>query len=417
MTNEITNLVQALPGIEEVLPRFEGYVYPNEAGPHPLWGVLIVLYPYITGLVAGAFIMASLVRVFKVRALEPVYRLSLLTALSFLLCATLPLLFHLGHPERCFEIMITPHFSSPMAMFGFVYAWYLMAVLLLELWFDYRQDFVEWSKTEGGFRGIIYRAFTLGVTDESEAAVELDMKMGRVLSIIGIPSAFLLHGYVGFIFGSIKANPWWGNVLMPIIFILSAIVSGIALCVFGYMVLSWIRRRAIDLRCLDVMGMYLFYALVVDFAVEVLDWIHRIYSAEEGFQVMQYMAREKLFYTLSIGQVTIGTLIPLLALGLLQLLRRHIPELARKRMYFASAVMILVGVLAMRWNVVIGGQLFSKSLRGVMGYKLEFAGVEGWLMSLVLLGLPFAILTVMVKLFLSERLPTSGHVPHRESAA
>src|SRR5215813_15092277 len=153
----------------EVAPHFEGYVYPNEATHQPLWSILIVLYPYITGLVAGAFIMASLVRVFNVRALEPVYRLSLLTAFAFLLCAPLPLLFHLGHPERCFEIMMTPHFSSPMAMFGFVYAWYLMAVLLLELWFDYRQDFVEWSQTETGWRGVLYRAFTLGVTDESEA--------------------------------------------------------------------------------------------------------------------------------------------------------------------------------------------------------------------------------------------------------
>ena len=97
MTGDLTNLVSV------ITPKFEGYVYPNEAIPHPLWGFLIVLYPYITGLVAGAFIMASLVRVFKVRALEPVYRLAMLTALSFLLCATLPLLFHLGHPERCYE--------------------------------------------------------------------------------------------------------------------------------------------------------------------------------------------------------------------------------------------------------------------------------------------------------------------------
>src|SRR5664279_3261015 len=123
MTNEITNLVF------EVMPPIQGYVYPNEASPQPLWSVLIVVYPYVTGLVAGAFIMASLVRVFRVKALEPVYRLSLLTALAFLLCATLPLLFHLGHPARCFEIMMTPHLTSPMAIFGFVYAWYLMAVL------------------------------------------------------------------------------------------------------------------------------------------------------------------------------------------------------------------------------------------------------------------------------------------------
>ena len=218
MTDAVTNIVV------EALPQFEGYVYPNEASLHPVWSTLIVIYPYITGLVAGAFIMASLVRVFNVKALAPVYRLSMLTALAFLLCATLPLLCHLGHPERCYEIMMTPHMTSPMAIFGFVYAWYLMAVLLLELWFDYRQDFVKWSKETSGFKGTLYRALTLGVTDVSEQSVRLDMKMEWILSIVGIPSAFLLHGYVGFIFGSIKANPWWGNVLMPIMFILSAIV-------------------------------------------------------------------------------------------------------------------------------------------------------------------------------------------------
>ena len=58
MTGAVTNLVV------EVLPRFDGYVYPNEATSHPLWGFLIVLYPYITGLVAGACIIASRVRVF-----------------------------------------------------------------------------------------------------------------------------------------------------------------------------------------------------------------------------------------------------------------------------------------------------------------------------------------------------------------
>jgi predicted membrane protein len=411
MTTELTNAVV------ESMPNFEGYVYPNEATTHPVWSVLIVIYPYITGLVAGAFIMASLVRVFKVKALEPVYRFSMLTAFAFLLCAPLPLLCHLGHPERNYEILMTPHMTSPMAIFGFVYAWYLMAVLLLELWFDYRHDFVMWSKTETGVKGILYRLLTIGVTDTSEPAVRLDAKMGQILSIVGIPSAFLLHGYVGFIFGSIKANPWWGNVIMPIIFILSAMASGIALCVFNYMVLTWLRRRTVDMHCLDTMAMFLFYALVVDAAVEGLDWIHRGYAAEEGFQVMQMMIREKLFYTLNLGQALIGTLLPVLMLGSLQLLRKRVPEIARRRMIFASAFMILIGVLAMRWNVVMGGQLFSKSFRGVMSYKFEVTGGEGWLLGLAILSLPFIILAMLVKLFLSERLPSSEPGPHGTAVA
>ena len=411
MTSTVTNL------IVEAVPQFEGYVYPNEAHLHPQWSFLIVVYPYITGLVAGAFIMASLVRVFKVKPLEPIYRFSLVTAFAFLLCAPLPLLFHLGHPERNYEIMMTPHLTSPMACFGFVYAWYLMAVLLLELWFDFRRDFVQWSNITAGYRGMLYRALTLGVTDVSPKAVGLDMKMGRLLSIIGIPSAFLLHGYVGFIFGSIKANPLWGNVLMPIIFILSAVVSGIALCVFNYINLTWARRKTVDMRCLDTMAMFLFYALVVDGTIEGLDWLHRSYAAEEGYSVIAVMMREHLFYTMNLAQVTVGTLTPFLLLGSLQLFGKHVSEVARRRMIYCSSFMVLIGVLAMRWNVVMGGQMFSKSLRGIMSYKLEFTGSEGLMLGGIILILPFIILTVLVKLFLDTRLPVSEHAEPRPAAS
>ncbi|MGN6555293.1 MAG: NrfD/PsrC family molybdoenzyme membrane anchor subunit [Verrucomicrobiota bacterium] len=408
MAANLTNAVQLMNDTHAMITHMthvDGYVYPNEQT--LLWSTLIVVYPYITGLVAGAFIMASLVRVFNVKALEPAYRLALLIAMAFLICAPLPLLLHLGHPERCFEVMMTPHVSSPMAMFGFVYAWYIMAVLLLELWFDYRRDFVHWAQQESGFRGTLYRLLTLGVSDVSPKAVHLDERMSKAITIIGIPSAFLLHGYVGFIFGSIKANPWWGNVLMPVIFIFSAIVSGIALCVLIYGVLNWFRRTALDNACLDAMGMFLFYALVVDFSVEALDWIHRLYAADESIAVLKQLASGKLFYTLLVGQLCLGTLLPLSMLGSTQLFRERIPMFARRRMYFLSAFLIVIGVLAMRWNVVIGGQLFSKSLRGFTTFKMELAGQEGWLMSLAVLILPFIILVVLVKLFLPPETKTA----------
>src|SRR5512146_2111421 len=123
-------------------------MFPNEI--ELQWGLLIVLYPYLTGLVAGAFILASLERVFNVREVQPTYRLALLTALAFLIVAPLPLLAHLGHPERCFEMFLTPNLHSAMAMLGFVYAWYLTVVLLLEIWFDYRKDLIVWARHEKG---------------------------------------------------------------------------------------------------------------------------------------------------------------------------------------------------------------------------------------------------------------------------
>src|SRR5579871_1522357 len=124
------------------------FTYPNEI--ELQWSILIVLYPFITGLVAGAFILASLERVFRVEAVKPTYRLALLTALAFLLVAPLPLQLHLGHPERSFEMYLTPHASSAMAMFGFVYLWYLMVVLLVEVWLEFRPEIVRLSKSTTG---------------------------------------------------------------------------------------------------------------------------------------------------------------------------------------------------------------------------------------------------------------------------
>src|SRR3990172_6892992 len=236
-----------------------GFVFPNEYELH--WGLLIVVYPYLTGLVAGAFILASLERVFKVKALQPIYRLSLLTALSFLIVAPLPLLAHLGHPGRSYEIFLTPNTKSAMAMFGFVYAWYLTVVLLLEVWFDYRRDIVFWSKEKKGIKKFLYKILTLGATDVSEKATLFDNQVGKVITIIGIPSAFLLHGYVGFIFGSVKANPWWSSVLMPIVFLFSAIVSGVAMVLLIYMITSLVRWKQMNMACVNKLAELLLYAM------------------------------------------------------------------------------------------------------------------------------------------------------------
>jgi Ni/Fe-hydrogenase subunit HybB-like protein len=387
-------------GLSELLGQITGYIYPNEIEIH--WSILIVVYPYITGLVAGAFILASLVKVFNVKDVQPTYRLALLTALAFLLVAPLPLLLHLGRPERFYEILLTPSVTSAMAMFGFVYAWYLMGVLLLEVWFEYRRDLIVMGGRERGLMGWIHRALSLFSTDTSEAALAFDRKAIRAITIIGIPSAFLLHGYVGFIFGSVKANPWWGSVLMPIVFLMSAIVSGIALVIFLYMMLAAIRKEPVDMRCLDTITSYLFYAVIVDFSLEALDFIHRLYQSEESVKILGKLITHKLFMSLFVLQILIGMFIPL---GILVVAKwRKLNEDGRKLLYFTAVILIQLGIFSTRWNVVIGGQLFSKSFRGLMAYKMEVMGIEGFLTAMVLLALPFVILAALIRVLPTKRL-------------
>ncbi len=386
--------MQHLERLESAAEQISGFIYPNEIELH--WGLLVVLYPYITGLVAGAFILASLEKVFKVKEVEPTYRLALLTALAFLLVAPLPLLAHLGHPERSFEIFLTPHFKSAMAMFGFVYAWYLMLVLLLEIWFEYRADLVKWGREAGPFKKLLYWLITLGSRDVSPEAVKFDDKAVHTITLIGIPSAFLLHGYVGFIFGSVKANPWWSSVLMPIVFLFSAIVSGISLVLLIYYVTTLVRRKQPDMTCLDKLASFLLYALIVDLSLEVLDFIHRLYESEESIGILSEMIVSKLYISLTIVQILIGTIGPLLILAFSRFSR--LPTELKRVAYFIAALLVQVGIFSTRWNVVIGGQLFSKSLRGLTVYKLELGGIEGLFTSIGLLILPFVILYVLVKL-------------------
>jgi Ni/Fe-hydrogenase subunit HybB-like protein len=376
------------------LSQVVGFIYPNEIETH--WSILIVVYPYLTGIVAGAFILASLVKVFNVVEVQPIYRLALLTALSFMLIAGLPLQLHLGHPERAYEIFVTPQPTSAMAMFGFVYLWYLLGILLVEVWFEYRHQLILMAQRARGVMKGIYGALSLFSKDISPEALAFDKRASRIVTIIGIPSAFLLHGYVGFIFGSVKANPWWGSVLMPIVFLMSAIVSGIAMVMLIYILLTLLRNQKPDMVCLDKVGLFLLVALIVDFALEGLDYIHRLYQSEESIKILGEMVSAKLFTSLVVLQVTLGMALPLLILAVAR--SRRLNEDLRKLLYFTSVLLIQLGIFSMRWNVVIGGQLYSKSFRGLMAYKMELTGMESLLTALLLLSLPFIILTVLFKL-------------------
>ena len=300
----------------------------------------------------------------------------------------MPLQLHLGHPERAYEIFFTPQPTSAMAMFGFVYLWYLLGILLIEIWFEYRQQLVLMARQARGVMKGVYGALSLFSNDMSPEAVAFDHRASKIITIIGIPSAFLLHGYVGFIFGSVKANPWWGSVLMPIVFLMSAIVSGIAMVMFLYIVLSLAAQREArhalpgqdrpvparrDHRGLRARGARL----------------HPPALPERGvIKILGELVSAKLFTSLVVMQVLLGMLLPLLILVLVRS-RRDSTRSCASCSTSRRALLIQVGIFIMRWNVVIGGQLFSKSFRGLMAYKMEMTGIESLLTALLLLALPF----------------------------
>lgn len=397
----------------------ELFVYPNE---YIYWSIQIVMYPFMTGLVAGAFVLSSLYHVFGIKALKDMARFSLVFSFALLFAAPMPLIFHLQQPQRGIYVFMTPHFTSAIAAFGIVFSAY-GAVVASELWFLYRKHFVETSlalKEKPGkglvdwLRYLVNCALTLGSKDISEKSLAQDAKAVKVLAAIGIPVALFLHGYAGFIFGSVKANALWMTPLMPVIFIMSAVVSGIALCMLTYIItiearnlIEYARHRATlsrhpmaleaaELSVIKMTARYLLFFLVAAISLELLDLIFRGYTAVKSWDVLRSVIYGKDFISIFVLQYGLGNLIPFILFLM--------PGLTLKRTVI-GAILVIFGVFMMRWNVVIGGQAFSLTFAGYMHYHLPIIPTdivtykEGLFGALTIGLMPFPLFWVMVKIF------------------
>jgi Ni/Fe-hydrogenase subunit HybB-like protein len=377
----------------EIAP-FTGYVYPNET--IIPWGVLIVIYPYLTGLVAGAFTVSSLYHVFGMQQFKPVARLALLTSLSVMLFVPTPLLLHLGHAERSYYSMITPHLTSAFAMFGFFAAFYTV-LLILEVWFVFRADNVARAQNSTGLTRTFYRAVTLWSDDVSPRALAIDAKWLLTLAIVGIPSAHGLHGYIGFVYGSLKARQWWESDLMPVIFLFSAIVSGIALLMVLYVVASKVRRVPIDHACLKGLTYALWGFLMFTVILEGLGFTNLVYKGKEGVDIIVEYVQGPLFIRYFVLQFGFGALLPIAVMGIM--IARNVRGKAFVTGATISALLVLMNVLLMRWNVVIGGQEIAKTGKGLLTYQMPFLGHESFVSASVLLIAPFLLLWLLTRLF------------------
>lgn len=399
----------------------ELFVTPNE---YIYWSIQIVMYPFMTGLVAGAFVLSSLYHVFGIQQLKDMARFALVFSFALLFAAPMPIVLHLQFPFRGINVFMTPHFTSAIAAFGIVFFTY-GAIVASELWFLYRRHFVEVSlrlreKQDKSalewFRYLIFCSLTLGVYDVSEESLHRDEKAIKFLAGLGIPVACFLHGYAGFIFGSVKANALWMTPLMPVIFIMSAIVSGIALCMITYIVTMEIRKllakrrrsqpgmrfqsmeeiKSVEINVIRMTAKYLLFFLVFAISLELLDLIFRGYTAVKSWDVLRSVIYGKDFASIFIMQYGIGNLVPLILF--------LTPGLTLRRAVL-GVLLVLFGVFMMRWNVVIGGQAFSLTFAGFMHYHLPIVPhdwetfKEGLFGALSIFVMPFVLFFFISKIF------------------
>lgn len=366
----------------------DGYVFPNE---FVEWTVLIANYPFITGLVAGSFIVSSLTYVFGKERFRFVSKLALLVSLTFLIISPLPLVAHLTQPSRAYEIMLRPNFASAMAVFGYVYLAYLL-LASSETLFLFREGSIKRQTSAKGIMKTVYRVLSLGSIEATEQSLQRDHKIVKTLAMIGIPLAVFFHGYVGFIFGAVKANPIWLTPLMPIIFILSAIVSGIALLSWVYVLATRLSGAKPVKEVVTGLGVFLAWFLVIDFGVEALEVLYRAYEQLETWPGISMILFDKLNLTYVWMELVFGAIVPLLILALPQARR------SQTGILLASAL-ALQGTHAMRYNIVMGAQFLSRTGEGFLSYVPPLLGKESMMTTIGIYSMGFFVMLVLLTIF------------------
>ena len=318
------------------------------------WGLWVASYIYFIGLSAGAFLISSLVYVFNVKTYERIGRVALFTALVTLLMALLMIWPDLGHMWRAWHVLAYPNFKSPMAWMIWLYSLY-GTILCAELWFLLRRDLITGAASHSR-AARVYRFLTLGARDTSDESGARDLRVVRTLATIGVPVAIMFHGGVGALFGVIAARPHWHSGLFPILFLLSALVSGGALLTF----ITAVFQEGTEGRSAIVLslGQLVMPLLLLDLLFQISELLVAFYGGiPADIAGLKLMIGGPFWWVFWVGQIGIGTLVPLYLL----ISRRTKSDPA---LVGLAGLLVALGFLAVRLNIVVPG-LAVEQIRGL----------------------------------------------------
>jgi len=395
-------------GLVAIVIRFIEGMSTTHLTSNVAWGMWVVFYIYCIGLSAGSFLMSTIVYVFGMDKFERIGRMALLSALTALAGGLVFVWIDLGHPFRFYEVFTSWQFSSVLAWEAVLYIVYV-AIILAELHLLMRDDLAELREESTGARHALYGALSLGYRKDGDGAEQQRRTMRKVkaLGIVGIPVAVGVHGGTGALFAVVAAKPEWFSGLFPIVFLVSALLSGAGLMLFLY---AWFGRKDKQYSSI-VAGLRTFVMafIAVDVLLFASDLLVSLYSRIPSHtEVWNRIAFGPYWYVFWFGQLGLAWFLPLL----LTTLRKT----RDSAMWLGIAGgSVVVGIVAVRLNLVIPAFL-QPQLPGLdvaltnprSAYTYFPSGIE-WISSLgVIALLTLAFIAAWHLLPVIEREPGDG---------
>jgi Ni/Fe-hydrogenase subunit HybB-like protein len=278
-------------------------------------GIPIATYFYLTGLSAGSFIISTMAYGFGMVKFKPLGKIGVVMATLLLVIAPMILLIDLEQPLRFWHLILYLRITSPITWGTFLLSLYPMNCIVYGYFM---------------FKG--------------------DLKKTKIFGLIGIPLALLVHGYTGFILALGKARVLWNTAIMPPIFLVSAMVSGLALMILVVIVKDFIIQKGKDPNrdLIYALGKFLVASIVLDLILIGIDLSVLLTSTTEAYRAALMLLNGSFSFLFLGVELTLGAIIPLL-LFLSPFTKRWIPA------YVIASVLVMIGIFAMRCIMVIGG--------------------------------------------------------------
>ncbi len=317
------------------------------------WGMLIANYFFLTGLSAGSFLLGALAEVFGQEKYRSISKMAIILATILLIIAPLNLIADLGQTGRFWTLMINFHPTSPMSWGSFLLVAYPL-LCIAEGYFLFRRENAE--KARSGALASLYKALSLWRTELTEASVAMDKKMVKRLATIGIPLAVAVHGYTGYILGVVVARNLWSTPQMPVLFLLSAMVSGTALMILIVYIMQkyFSSKKQEDSALIVNLGTLLGIFILVELLYIFFELTMRWYSYEISKDSVRELLYGKMGFYFVWVELLFGAIIPLLLVSMPKI-RKYVGAV------LIAAVLAVIGVFAMRMDFVVGGQFYSRN--------------------------------------------------------
>lgn len=368
------------------------------------WGGWVAFYIYFIGMSAGSFLLSTLVYGFGMHQYEKIGRSALLSAIVSMITAMTFIFLDIGRPDHILNSVIYWNVTSTMSWEIHFYIVYIL-LLVTELYLSMRKDLVRLSDG-AGWKGKLYSLLVFKKKDWSEDDLKRDRKLLKILGIIGIPLAiFGVHGGTGSIFAVLKARPFLNSGLFPMIFILSALVSGTALAIAIYVIKSKVQKKPIDVPMVRSLGGMLALFLAIEFAMEWYEFLVGVYGLQhEELATIGLMTGGPWWWSFWLFQMGLAMFFPLVVL-LIKKTRTSVNWI------LAAAIMTIIGVVGVRFNMVVPS-LIVPQLNGLPEGNY-YPNLSEWLTTFGLIAMCLIIYTLGEKLFpIEEESSESDVIPN-----